>query len=76
LRAGCKHLHSASTKSLSFMKSGNVSFVREETSEAEATAAPMRPSAMVLKVRILDVANKRGLGRGGLVSMLERSFTT
>jgi hypothetical protein len=46
-------LHSARTKSFSFMKSGKVSFVREETSEAEATAAPTKPSARVVKVRML-----------------------
>jgi hypothetical protein len=35
------------------MKSEKVSFVREDTSEAEATAAPTRPSATVVNVRIL-----------------------
>jgi hypothetical protein len=36
-------------------KSVKVSFVKEETSEAEATAAPIRPSATVVKVRMLAI---------------------
>jgi hypothetical protein len=48
-------LHSARTRSFSLTKSGNVSFVREETSEAEATAAPTRPRASVVKVRMVNV---------------------
>ena len=50
-----ENLHSARTKGFSFTKAGNVSPVREETSEAEATAAPARPSARVVKVRMLTV---------------------
>jgi hypothetical protein len=36
-------------------KSGNVSLVREATSEAEATAAPIRPRATVVKVFISEL---------------------
>lgn len=51
-----QNLHSAKTKSLSFTKSGKVSLVRDSTSEAEAeaTAAPKRPSARVLNGRIVN----------------------
>jgi hypothetical protein len=45
--------HSARTKSFSVTKSVKVSLVKDETSEAEATAALSRPSATVVKVRIL-----------------------
>jgi hypothetical protein len=47
--------HSARTRSFSVTKSVKVSFVKDETSEAEATAAPMRPSATVVKVRMLAI---------------------
>jgi hypothetical protein len=36
-------------------KSVKVSFVKDDTSEAEATAAPSRPSATVVKVRMLAI---------------------
>lgn len=45
--------HSARTKSFSVTKSVKVSFVKDETSEADATAAPIKPSATVVKVRML-----------------------
>lgn len=54
-------LHSARTKSFALTKSGNVSFVREVTSDAEAMTTPRRPRATVVKVRILtEVAKVNG----------------
>jgi hypothetical protein len=58
-------LHSARTKSFSFTKSGKVSFVSEETSEAEATAALIRPSATVVKVRMLAALRSVSYGAWG-----------
>jgi len=52
-RAGS--LHSARTKSLSLTNAGKVSLVRDSTSEAVAVAMAARPSASVVKVRILTV---------------------
>ncbi len=49
------NLHSARTRSFSFTKSVKVSFVKEDTSEAEATAALARPRAKYSKVRISTV---------------------
>lgn len=53
-------LHSASTRGFSFTKDGNVPAVREETSEAEVTAAETRPSAKVVRVRMLAVFEVNG----------------
>lgn len=52
-------LHSASTKGFSFTKAGNVPPVREETSEADVTAAPRRPSAKGVKARMLAVFEEK-----------------
>lgn len=46
-------LHSARTRLFSATKSLKVSLLREETSDAEATAAPSTPTAKAVKVRIL-----------------------
>jgi hypothetical protein len=54
------NLHSARTRSLSLTKSGNVSFVREATSDADATAASPRPKATAEKVRMLSWFKGRG----------------
>jgi hypothetical protein len=51
--AGARDSHSTRTRSFSETKSVKVSFVKDETSEAEATARPIRPSATVVKVRML-----------------------
>ena len=45
--------HSANTKSLEATKSGKLSFVREATSDADATAAEARPKANAENVRML-----------------------
>ena len=42
---GQSNLHSRRAKSFSLMKSGNVSLVREATSEAEAIAADAKANA-------------------------------
>ena len=64
-------LHSARTKSFALTKSGNVSFVREATSEAEAMAAAARPSASVVKERILTVCARNERALCQVVSMCE-----
>ena len=50
-----ENLHSKRARGFSLTKSGKVSFVREATSEADATAAPTSPRARVVKGRISTV---------------------
>ena len=57
--------HSAKTRSLSLTNSGKLSFVREATSDADATAAETRPKANAENVRMLRYFKVRG-GQIGL----------
>lgn len=68
--------HSNRAKSLSLTKSGNVSLVREATSEAEAIAAPARANATHLKVRILKVFLFTGLRCQSVSKMDIRSIVS